>query len=182
MRIMIKNTAVEIRLADITQMDTAAIVNAANGHLIHGGGVAGAISRLGGPEIQKESQAWVQQHGLVATGQAAITGAGNLNSRYIIHAVGPVAGSGDEDAKLGSATTSALQLAEKYRLDSISFPAISTGIFGYPMDRCSQVMLSTVIKYAQSATGLRLIVFCLREQKAYAQFVATLESLTENIR
>ncbi len=180
MRISVNQTVIEIRQADITLMDTAAIVNAANERLAHGGGVAGAISRQGGPEIGQESLAWVQQHGPVATGKAAITGAGNLKARYVIHAVGPVMGSGDEDGKLASATKSALALAEHYRLDSISFPAISTGIFGYPMERCSRVMLTTVLEHVRMDTCLRLIVFCLWEQKAFAQFVAMLNTLSQN--
>jgi O-acetyl-ADP-ribose deacetylase (regulator of RNase III) len=130
---------------DLTEEHVDAIVNAANEHLSHGGGVAGAIARKGGAAIQRESHAWVREHGLVKTGSAAITGAGELPCKYVIHAVGPVwSGSGDEEAKLASAVQSALDLAEEHGLESVSMPAISSGIFGFPKPLCAQVMLRTI--------------------------------------
>jgi O-acetyl-ADP-ribose deacetylase (regulator of RNase III) len=133
---------------DLTAEPVDAIVNAANGQLAHGGGVAGAISRKGGPTIQQESMAWVREHGPVATGSAAITSAGDLPCRYVIHTVGPVWGSGDEEAKLarqlGDAVRSALDLADQYGLRSVSMPGISSGIFGFPKPLCAQVMLRTI--------------------------------------
>jgi len=129
---------------DITQEDADAIVNAANGQLAHGGGVAGAIVRRGGRSIQDESDQWVRQHGNVPTGGAAITGAGQLPARYVIHAVGPVWGSGDEEAKLASAVRSALALAAQHGLLSLSLPAISAGIFGFPRALCARVIMATV--------------------------------------
>jgi O-acetyl-ADP-ribose deacetylase (regulator of RNase III) len=132
---------------DLTTEQVDAIVNAANEQLSHGGGVAGAISRRGGPSIQRESTAWVRDHGPVATGSAAITGGGTLPCRYVIHAVGPVWGSGGEQAKLASAVRSALDLADQYGLRSVSMPGISSGIFGFPKPLCAQVILGAVDKW-----------------------------------
>lgn len=139
---------------DLTAEPVDAIVNAANERLAHGGGVAGAIVRKGGRVIQEESNRWVREHGPVRTGTAAITGAGNLPARYVIHAVGPVWGSGDEAAKLASAVRSALEMAAAHNLASVSLPAISSGIFGFPKDLCAQVILTTVTEYlAQHPDG-----------------------------
>jgi O-acetyl-ADP-ribose deacetylase (regulator of RNase III) len=129
---------------DLTAEQVDAIVNAANERLMHGGGVAGAISRCGGPAIQQESTAWVRAHGPVSTGSAAITGAGSLPCRYVIHAVGPIWGTGDEEAKLASAVRCALDLADERELRSVSMPGISSGIYGFPKPRCAQVMLGTI--------------------------------------
>ena len=129
---------------DITEEATDAIVNAANAQLIHGGGVAGVIARRGGPEIQAQSSAWVREHGPVDHDRPAITSAGELPCRYVIHAVGPVWGEGDEDAKLAAAVTGALDLAAKREFGSIAIPAISTGIFGFPKDRAAGIILGAV--------------------------------------
>jgi O-acetyl-ADP-ribose deacetylase (regulator of RNase III) len=139
---------VRVVQGDLTQEPVDAIVNAANGHLMHGGGVAGAISRRGGPSIQRESTAWVQVHGAVPTGSAAITGAGDLVCRYVIHAVGPVwQGDGTEPAALSSAVRSALDLAQEHGLQSISLPGISSGIFGFPKPLCAQVITRTICEW-----------------------------------
>jgi len=133
---------------DLTEERVDAIVNAANEHLAHGGGVAGAIVRRGGYSIQEESNRWVQEHGPVRTGTAAITGAGNLPCRYVIHAVGPVwRRRGDEPELLASAVRSALQLASEHGLSSVSIPGISSGIFGFPKPLCAEVILATVDKF-----------------------------------
>lgn len=170
MKINIYNRVIEIIQGDITEMATDAIVNAANERLAHGGGVAGAIVRKGGSLIQHESNDWVAEHGRVATGSAAITRGGRLKSRYVIHAVGPVMGSGDEEAKLKSATVSALKLAEQHGLSSLAFPAISTGIFGFPVERCAAIMLRTVADYLRGDTCLQQIIFCLFDEHACALF------------
>jgi len=124
---------------DITAETTDAIVNAANRALRHGAGVAGAILRRGGEVIQQESDAWVREHGPVSHAEPAWTSGGALPCRYVIHAVGPVWGDaqkpgagGDEDAKLAAAVTGSLSVAESLGLKSISLPAISTGVFGFP--------------------------------------------------
>lgn len=132
---------------DLTQEPVEAIVNAANEQLAHGGGVAGAIVRKGGYVIQEESHRWVQEHGPVVTGSTGITGAGSLPADYVIHAVGPVWGTGDEEAKLARAVRSALELAAEHNIASVSLPAISSGIFGFPKDLCADVILDTVIEY-----------------------------------
>lgn len=177
MQIKIKNTTIKLVQNDITEMETDAIVNAANERLAHGGGVAGAISRKGGIRIQRESDEWIRQHGNVSTGSAAITSGGNLKAKYVIHAVGPIMGSGDEDTKLFNATINALRLADQYKLKSIAFPAISTGIFGYPAERCATKMLHAVRKYVEEKTNLELVVFCLWDNNTLALFEKELEKL-----
>jgi O-acetyl-ADP-ribose deacetylase (regulator of RNase III) len=171
------DTVVELIMGDITELEADAIVNAANSHLAHGGGVAAAIVRKGGKVIQAESDSWIYARGEVGAGSAAITTGGNLKARYVIHAVGPMMGEGDEDSKLKNATLSSLRLAEKYKFKIIAFPAISTGIFGYPLNRCAQIMFSAVIEYIQEGTKIERIVFCLWGKEAYALFRKTFSSL-----
>ena len=143
---------------DITEMDTDAIVNAANKDLILGAGVAGAIRTKGGATIQEECN----HIGGAPVGGAAITTGGDLKARYVIHAVGPRMGEGDEDRKLADATRNSLKLANEKGLASITFPAISTGIFGFPKDRCARIMLTTVAETLKKEdTSLEEVVFCL---------------------
>jgi O-acetyl-ADP-ribose deacetylase (regulator of RNase III) len=134
---------------DLTEEQVDAIVNAANERLAHGGGVAGAIVRKGGRIIQDQSTAWVHEHGPVTTGTAAITAAGSLPAKNVIHAVGPVWRGGDagEEDRLASAVQSALSIADKHKLASISLPGISSGIFGFPKPLCAKVMLQAVESY-----------------------------------
>lgn len=171
-------TVVELVKGDITELDTDAIVNAANSTLAHGGGVAGAIVRKGGQIIQEESDTWVFARGEVPVGSSAITSGGHLPARYVIHAVGPKMGEGDEDEKLKNATLSSLQMADKHNLKSISFPAISTGIFGYPIDRCARIMLSSAIEYVQGETVLERVVFCLFGSKTFNVFKETFSGMS----
>jgi len=124
-----------------------AIVNAANANLRHGGGVAGIISRKGGPEIQRESDLWVQESGPVSHAAPAYTPGGRLPCRFVIHAVGPVWGSGNEDEKLTAAVTGSLQVAAALDLKSIALPAISTGIFGFPKERAAGVIFKAIQTY-----------------------------------
>ena len=163
-----------LRLArgDLTQEPTDAIVNAANSQLAHGGGVAGAIVRAGGRQIQNESDAWVRQHGPVRHDRPAITSAGNLPSRYVIHAVGPVWGEGDEPAKLAAAVTGALELAEQRGLLSLALPAISTGIFGFPKDLAAEVILRAITDFAEAhpQSGLQDIRLVLFDQAGAQTF------------
>ncbi|MGE5122926.1 MAG: macro domain-containing protein [Acidobacteriaceae bacterium] len=141
---------------DITAEKVDAIVNAANRYLQHGAGVAGAIVRKGGPVIQAESDQWVRTHGLVSHAQPAYTQAGNLPCQYVIHAVGPVWGDGNEDDKLSVAIRGSMQLADKLELSSIALPALSTGIFGFPMPRAAQVILTAILEYIERTPGTRL--------------------------
>lgn len=170
-------TVIELIEGDITELNTDAIVNAANSQLAHGGGVAGAIIKKGGAIIQEESDTWVFARGEVPVGSTAITSGGQLSSRYVIHAVGPKMGEGGEDDKLMMATLSSLEMADRHGLKSIAFPAISTGIFGYPVDRCAQVMLSTVVEYIQEETSLERVVFCLFGKEAFDIFKKTFKVL-----
>jgi O-acetyl-ADP-ribose deacetylase (regulator of RNase III) len=168
----INNSVLELIEGDITELETGAIVNAANSYLKHGGGVAGAIVRKGGRIIQDESD----RIGYCPVGQAVIAGAGSLKARYVIHAVGPRMGEGNEDEKLRSATLSSLHLADDKQLRSVAFPAISTGIFGYPVERCARIMLATTIGYLQGNTGLETVVFCLFSRESLMVFAKELES------
>ncbi|NOZ62165.1 MAG: macro domain-containing protein [Calditrichaeota bacterium] len=170
----INGRTLELIQGDITDMETDAIVNAANAQLILGGGVAGAIRRKGGPRIQEECN----QIGGTFVGGAVITSGGNLPAKYVIHAVGPRLGEGDEDNKLRNATKNSLRVADENRLKSIAFPAISTGIFGYPLDRCAKIMLEETITYLQGGTTIERVVFCLFESKAYAIFQSVLTQMT----
>ena len=148
---------------DITEEQVDAVVNAANRQLAHGGGVAGAIVRAGGSEIREESRAWVEENGPVPTGEAAITTAGDLPASYVIHAVGPVwEDRGEEPELLASAVESALTLAESRGLESISLPAISSGIYGFPKPLAAEVIWDAVISYftAQPDSSIEIIRFC----------------------
>ncbi|MGD1992879.1 MAG: macro domain-containing protein [Anaerolineae bacterium] len=178
MRITINQVTLELVEGDITQLDTDAIVNAANERLAHGGGVAGVIARQGGPTIQRESTQWVREHGPVPTGGAAITSGGDLRARYVIHAVGPIYNATDRPAELlRSAVVSALEIADEHDLSSIALPAISTGIFGYPIAEAAEVMLRAAIDYLSGETGLERVVFCLYGQSAYDTFQQVLSGL-----
>ncbi len=133
----------EILQGDITQEKVDAIVNAANAHLRHDGGVAAAIVQTGGQTIQIESDAWIKQYGAVRHDKPAYTRAGRLPCKYVIHAVGPIWGDGNEDAKLSAAIVGSLKVAEELNLQSITFPAISTGIFGFPKERAAKIFMQT---------------------------------------
>jgi len=169
----INKTTIRLVSADLTERDVDAIVNAANSHLQHGGGVAGAIVRKGGKVIQDESD----KIGYVPVGGAAITTAGKLKARYVIHAVGPRMGEGDEDNKLRRAINSVLALAAEQGLRSISVPAISAGIFGFPKDRCAKILVAETAAFLQGnpAGPLELVEFCIFDNEAYAFFRAELE-------
>jgi O-acetyl-ADP-ribose deacetylase len=143
---------------DLLDEPVDAIVNAANGHLAHGGGVAGIISRAAGPELQAESDRLVRQHGPFATGAAVVTTAGKLPFKGVIHAVGPRFGEGDEEAKLLSALQAAFGLAEQ-RGWTVAFPAVSSGIFAVPLDICARAYLEAV-----RACALSKVRLCLRDQ------------------
>jgi O-acetyl-ADP-ribose deacetylase (regulator of RNase III) len=180
MKVRINQTTLELVEGDIAAMDTDAIVNAVNERLAHGGGVAGVISRKGGPAIQRESDAWVHQHGPVRTGSAAITSGGDLPAHHVIHAVGPVYDDTPRSAELlASAVHAALQMADDHGLRSIALPAISTGIFGYPMEEAAQVMVQAAIEYLQGETELGHVFFCLYGQSAFDVFARELTAQTE---
>ena len=135
------------------------IVNAANGHLAHGGGVAGIILRAAGPELQAESDRLVRKLGVLQTGTAVVTTAGKLPFKGVIHAVGPRQGEGDEEAKLVLALASSFQRATERGWDSVSFPAVSSGIFAVPLDVCARAYAK-----AARASPLANVRLCLRDQ------------------
>jgi O-acetyl-ADP-ribose deacetylase (regulator of RNase III) len=174
MKVTVENRVLDLVEGDITEMETDAIVNAANAQLFLGGGVAGAIRRKGGPKIQAECN----KIGGMFVGGAVITTGGNLKAKYVIHAVGPRMGEGNEDEKLRNATLNSLKLADENKLKSISFPAISTGIFGFPIQRCAEIMLSTAIGYLRGSTGLDKVAFCLFGHSDYQLFARQLERET----
>jgi len=171
----IKGKILRLIQGDLTHRDVDAIVNAANSHLKHGGGVAGAIVRKGGQVIQDESD----RIGFVPVGHAAITGAGRLPAKFVIHAVGPHMGEGDEDNKLKSAVKSSLQLASEKKFSSISFPAISSGIFGFPKDRCAKILVDEALNFLKTHPGssLKEVEFCIYDDETLAHFRREFENL-----
>ena len=164
---------IQIVQGDITIEEVDAIVNAANEYLQHAGGVARTISKQGGPVIQKESDAWVREHGRVSHANPAWTLGGRLPAKYVIHAVGPVWGDGDEDHKLEAAATGSLRVADELKCSSIAMPAISTGIFGFPKDRAAGIIFSAIEKYflENSLSGLKTVKLVLYDQPTVDVFL-----------
>lgn len=162
-------------LGDLTVERVDAIVNAANSHLAHGGGVAGAICRRGGPAIQQESY----QKAPVPVGEATWTSAGDLAAKYVIHAVGPRWGEGDEDEKLANAILASLDIANQpdLAIETVSMPAISTGIFGYPLKSAAKVILTAIRDWLDSHpdTHLRQIRLCLFDRQTLDTFDSLLD-------
>ncbi len=166
LKIPMNDTFLELVEGDITELEVDAIVNPANEQLKLGAGVAGAIRKKGGPSIQAECE----RIGRTSVGTAVITGAGNLTAKHVIHAVGPKMGEGDEDRKLSSAVRSSLALADRHGLRSVALPAISTGVFGFPMDRCARITLTEINRYLQGGTKLERVVVCLFGDDAFKTF------------
>lgn len=177
-RVLPTNQTIQIVQGDITAETTEAIVNAANEHLQHGAGVAGAILRVGGQAIQQESEAWVRKNGMVSHSKPAWTSGGHLPAKYVIHAVGPVwtethrmDTARDEEVKLAAAITGSLKVADELKLTSISFPAISTGIFGFPKELVAQVILSAIENYfSQDGSGIKLVRLVLFDEATIKAF------------
>jgi len=170
----VNNKKLKLVEGNIVFLDVEAVVNAANSSLILGGGVAGAIRSHGGPSIQEECN----KIGPIQVGEAALTNAGNLKAKYVIHAAGPVSGEGGEEEKLRNATLNSLKIAEERKIKDIAFPAISTGIFGFPIRRCSEIMLEATMEFLEKHEYPQEIIFCLYGQEAYSVFEKTLEKLT----
>ncbi len=162
-------------LGDITRESTDAIVNAANSRLAGGGGVDGAIHRAGGPEIMRQCR----QIGGCPTGRAVITTGGNLRAHYVIHTVGPRYHEGTETEAelLKSAYLESLRLASKKNLKSISFPAISTGAYGYPIPEAARIALETISDYLKEHQDIQLIKFVLFDQTTYDMFAEVMQRL-----
>src|SRR3954471_2472544 len=164
--VTLDRTLLELVEGDITEQDVDAIVNAANEQLQLGTGVAGAIRRKGGPSIQEECD----RIGGTPVGTAVMTGAGTLKAKQVIHAVGPRMGEGDEDKKLAAAVRAALALADRRGMKSIALPAISTGNFGFPLDRAARIMLTEIHRFLQGGTKLERVVVCLLGDEAFGVF------------
>ena len=170
----INNRILKLVEGDIVLLEVEAVVNAANSSLILGGGVAGAIRNMGGPSIQEECN----KIGPIHVGEAVATNAGNLKAKYVIHAAGPVSGEGEEDEKLRNATLNSLKIAAEKKIKDIAFPAISTGIFGFPLQRCSEIMLKEAVAFLEKHDYPQEIIFCLYGEGAYSVFEKTLDELT----
>ena len=168
-----RDRTIELRgPADITAETTDAIVNAANSSLLGGGGVDGAIHRAGGPAILAECRKIVSEIGSLPAGKAVITTAGNLPAKYVIHTVGPVYRGGDhgEAENLASCHRECIRLADEHRLQSLSFPAISTGAFGYPVSDAALIAISSTLQalmVANHVNRVRFILFDLATLNAY---------------
>lgn len=166
--LQVNQALVELQLGDITAATTDAIVNAANESLTPGGGVSGAIHRAGGPDIWRECRKVAP----CPTGQARATTAGRLAARYVVHAVGPIwrGGGFDEATLLASAYRASLDLANELGLSSISFPSISTGIFGYPLDQAARIALRAVRDRLAQGGSVRRVVFVLFDERTLAAY------------
>jgi len=175
-KILSTGQSLQIIQGDITIEEVDAIVNAANEHLAHGGGVAWAISKRGGPTVQKESDAWIRKHGPVAHSHPAWTQGGLLPAKYIIHAVGPVwEDDGDGDSKLAAAVTGSMRVADELKCESISMPAISTGIFGFPKDRAAGIIFKSIHTYfgAKDTSSIKLVRIILFDDASVRVFLET---------
>jgi O-acetyl-ADP-ribose deacetylase (regulator of RNase III) len=176
---------IEVVLADITQEAVDAIVNAANGQLANAGGVAHAISDAAGPELQRACDELVAEHGPVSTGEAVATDAFRLPCRKVIHAVGPIYGrhGGRESELLAAAHRCAIGLADELGLQSIAFPAISCGIYGYPLDEAAPIAVSSALDALSASGEIALVRFCLfgeRERTAFERALRYFSSESPN--
>lgn len=177
-RVKVNQTTIELVQGDITQESTDTIVNAANASLMGGGGVDGAIHRAAGPELLQETR----QLGGCETGNAKISKGYRLKARHVIHAVGPVYRRNDTSVPklLASAYQRSLELASENDLRSISFSAISTGIYGYPMEEAAEIALDTIISYAEAHEDITLVRMVLFTEDALAIFREVLGQLASN--
>jgi O-acetyl-ADP-ribose deacetylase (regulator of RNase III) len=179
----VNQAKVFIRKGDITEQDTDAIVNAANSSLMGGGGVDGAIHRAGGTAILAECKQIVSKQGRLPTGKAVITTGGDLKARYVIHTVGPIwhGGNKGEPELLASAYGESLKLAAENHLSSISFPSISTGAYGYPVDRAAKIALGTVISFLrESITSIKEVIFVLFDSQTFNAYSSALTEILSN--
>ena len=170
--IKIGNKVIIVKKGDITEESTDAIVNPANSFLRHGGGAARAIAIKGGAIIQKQSDNIIKEIRHLSVGKAVITDAGNLPCKFVIHTVGPHWGEEDESAKFRKAIFSSLTIAELYNLTSLSMPAVSSGIFGFPKPQCAKILMETCIEFLrQDDVELQKIVLCNFDDETYQIFL-----------
>jgi O-acetyl-ADP-ribose deacetylase (regulator of RNase III) len=177
MQTQIDQCTLELVTGDITQQETDAIVNAANSHLAGGGGVDGAIHRRGGPSIMAETRQKYPRG--CPTGEAVISGAGTLPARHVIHAVGPVWGGGQrgEEEKLASAYRRSLEVAVANGCRSVAFPSLSTGAYGYPVDRAARTALRTVVDFLRDRGQPGLVRFVLFDSSTHDAYAAALNGI-----
>ncbi len=162
---------IEVYRGDITQLEIDAMVNAANNHLWMGGGVAGALKRAGGKEIETEAV----KKGPIPIGEAVATGAGKLKAKYVIHAAVMGQDLKTDAKKIRQATRNSLLRGDELKIKSIALPALGTGVGGFPMDECARIMISEVLEYATGNTGIERVVFVLYDQPAYQAFKQELD-------
>ena len=182
MQRIINQAKLSVIQGDITQQATAAIVNAANSSLMGGGGVDGAIHRAGGPAILEECKQIVSKQGRLPTGKAVITTGGNLKAKHVIHTVGPIwhGGNKAEAELLESAYWESLKLVAENHLASVSFPSISTGAYGYPLEPASRIAIRTVISFLrESITSVKEVVFVLFDSRTFDVYSSVLSEIVE---
>lgn len=162
-------TRIEILQGDITKLDVDAIVNAANSSLMGGGGVDGAIHRAGGPVILEQCRQIVARQGRCDTGNAVITSGGTLPAKYVIHTVGPVwrGGNSNEDKLLANAYLNSLKLALENNIETIAFPNISTGVYGFPKERAALIAVHTVQEFLKENKQMSKVYFVCFDQENY---------------
>ena len=164
---------IQIVIGDITEQDVDAIVNAANNDLILGAGVAGAIRKKGGPSIQEECN----KTGSINVGEAALTGGGKLKAKWVIHAASMGFGIPTSARSLKQVTLASLETAKSKSMNSIAFPAIGTGVSGFPMKECSEIMMREALKFINDNDYPRVVKFCLYSESDYNVFVRTFQEL-----
>jgi O-acetyl-ADP-ribose deacetylase (regulator of RNase III) len=176
--IQIGKSRLQFIVGDITAQDTEAVVNAANKKLAPGGGVAGAIHLAAGPELWEECM----MLGGCETGQAKISGGHGLPNTFVIHTVGPVYSGSKEDAVLlRSCYVNSLELADMHKVKSISFPALSTGIFGYPVDKAAYVAIKAIRGYLEGNTGIELVRMVLYDEGSYKEHLCALDAVNAEV-
>jgi len=165
----------ELFLGDITDLEVDAIVNAANDYLVMGSGVAGAIKKKGGKIIEKEA---VRQ-APIPIGEAVYTTAGNLKAKYVIHAAGMGRDLRTNASYIKNSTLNSLKRAEELKLKSVAFPAIGTGVGGFPIEECAQVMISTVKDYLPQTKSIQKVIFALFDKQGYEAFEDQMKRITQ---
>jgi O-acetyl-ADP-ribose deacetylase (regulator of RNase III) len=167
---------VKLIMEDITKLEVGAIVNAANTSLLGGGGVDGAIHRAGGPQILEECQAIRNKQGGCAVGEAVITTGGRLKAKYVIHTVGPVwnGGNKNEETLLANAYYNSLRLAEKHEIQTLAFPNISTGIYGFPKKNAAEIAIQTVRSFLAEDAFMKEIIFCCFDKENFEIYTTLL--------
>ena len=182
MQVQINKSVLQIVQGDLTTHDTDAIVNAANSSLMGGGGIDGAIHRAGGSAILGDCKQIVANQGQLQTGKAVITTAGNMPSKFVIHTVGLIyrGGTSNESELLANAYKNSLKLATDKKLESISFPSISTGVYSYPLQEASKIALGTVITFLRENEQVKLVRFVLFDDRNFAAYQNSLTNLLGN--